>query len=203
MNLKHFDEQHLKLLRNACIWDLPQQMAYLDIPGDPIIAFPQYFLQVETGEIIRQIADLPNECAVLTRLQRVVREQLPLRDPEDRMEVAYDGICRVFTSHSVRQVAHWLCLPSYTGKYSEQVGNELTIRKEWHWPPDLDKLCAEILIYPAPCSFDTVTVQERWLDKRTLEIQIKVPHNDNYLVIFIVNDVLQNIAWLTLPCDEE
>ena len=198
-----FFHHQLRTLRDAAIWDLPQQMAVISRPDPEVIIFPHYFLLVEEGKIIRKIDELPHLEAVLGGLKEAVQKHLPLRDPEDRMEVAYDGVCRVFTSNSARQVAHWLCLPSYTGKYSEQVGNELTIRKEWHWPPDLDKLCAEILIYPAPCSFDTVTVQERWLDKRTLEIQIKVPHNDNYLVIFIVNDVLQNIAWLTLPCDEE
>ena len=197
-----FDVHHLRTLRDAAIWDFPQQMAVISRPDPEVIIFPHYFLLVEEGKIIRKIDELPHLEAVLGGLKEAVQKHLPLRDPEDRMEVAYDGVCRVFTSHSVRQVAHWLCLPSYTGKYSEQVGNELTIRKEWHWPPDLDKLCAEILIYPAPCSFDTVTVQERWLDKRTLEIQIKVPHNDNYLVIFIVNDVLKNIAWLRLP-DED
>ena len=195
-----FDVHHLKTLRDAAIWDLPQQMAYLDIPGDPIIAFPQYFLQVKTGEIIRQIADLPNECAVLTRLQRVVREQLPLRDPEDRMEVMYDSkTTRVFSTHSVRQLAHWLCAKSYVGEYREIVGAETTIRKEWYWRPDPDKINFEILIYPSPCSFDTIDVEEHWVNPKTLDIKIRVPYNDNYLVVVLDNDVLENIVWLTLP----
>ena len=194
-----FDVHHLRTLRDATIWDLPQQMAYLDIPGDPIIAFPQYFLQVKTGEIIRQIADLPNECAVLTRLQRVVREQLPLRDPEDRMEVMYDGVCRVFTSNSPRQLAHWLCQPAYVGKYQELEQRQLAIRNEWYWRPDLDKIKIEVLVYPKPCSFESIDVEEHWVDPRTLDIKIRVPYNDNYIVVVLANDVLEHIAWLRLP----
>ena len=197
-----FDVHHLKTLRDAAIGDLPQQMAYLDIPGDPIIAFPQYFLQVKTGEIIRQIADLPNECAVLTRLQRVVREQLPLRDPEDRMEVMYDGVCRVFTSNSPRQLAHWLCQPAYVGKYQELEQRQLAIRNEWYWRPDLDKIKIEVLVYPKPCSFESIDVEEHWVDPRTLDIKIRVPYNDNYIVVVLTNDVLEHIAWLRLP-DED
>ena len=198
-----FDVHHLRTLRDAAIWNLPQQMAYLDIPGDPIIAFPQYFLQVKTGEIIRQIADLPNECAVLTRLQRVVREQLPLRDPEDRLEVAYDSSeTRVFVTHSTRQVAHALCDPCYVGHYHEVAGTgKITLREDWFYRPD--KVIAEILIYPRPYKIE---VRDQWIpDVRpyTLEWDIELQMDDNYLIIVNVNGQLRHIAWLTLPCDEE
>jgi hypothetical protein len=197
-----FAVQHLRVLRDACIWELPRQMAYLNIAGNPIVVFPQYFLRVKTGEVIRKIEDLPDKCAVLTALQQVVKEQLPVRDPDDRMEVVYDGVCRVFTSNSARQMAHWLCQPAYVGKYQELEQRQLTIRKEWYWRPDPDKIKIEVLVYPKPCSFDSIEVEEHWVNPRTLDIKIGVPYNDNYLIIGLCNDVLEHIAWLTLPNED-
>ena len=203
MNLKHFDEQHLKLLRNACIWDLPRQMAYLDIAGDPIITFPEYFLQVKTGKVIRGIADLPNECAVKTALQRIVQEQLPIRDIEDQLELIYQSPeTLAFVTNSSRQVAHALCAPCYVGHYHEVRGNgwlskgQITLRKEWFYRPD--RVDAFLLVYPKP---HEIEVWDRWVpDVRpyTMEWDIRIELDDDYLVLLIVNGQLRHIAWLML-----
>jgi hypothetical protein len=197
-----FDVHHLRTLRDACIWDLPQQMAYLAIPGDPIITFPQYFLRVETGEVIRKIEDLPNECAVLTRLQRVVQEQLPLRDPEDHLELVYTSReTDAFITNSPRQVAHALCAPCYVGHYHEIAGTgRITLQKDWFFRPDQVK--AFVLVYPQPYQIE---VRARWVpDVRpyTLEWDIELQLDDNYLIVVVVNGELMHIAWLTLPHDE-
>ena len=203
MNLKHFDEQHLKLLRNACIWDLPRQMAYLDIAGDPIITFPEYFLQVKTGKVIRGIADLPNECAVKTALQRIVQEQLPIRDIEDQLELIYQSPeTLAFVTNSSRQVAHALCAPCYVGHYHEVGGNgwlskgQITLREDWFYRPD--RVDAFLLVYPKP---HEIEVWDRWVpDVRpyTMEWDIRIELDDDYLVLLIVNGQLRHIAWLML-----
>ena len=208
MNLKRFDEQHLKLLREASIWDLPRQMAYLNITGDPIIVFPRYFLRVKSGEVIRKIEDLPNECAVLSELKRVVREQLPLRDPEDNLELVYTSReTNAFITNSSRQVAHALCTPCYVGHYHEVIGKgwlskeQITLREDWFYRPD--RVDAFLLVYPKP---HKIEVRNQWVpDVRpyTLEWDIQIELDNNYLVILVVNNQLRHIAWLTLPCDEE
>ncbi len=197
-----FDVHHLRTLRDASIWELPQQMALLDIPGDPIIVFPEYFLRVETGEVIRKIEDLPNDRAVLTSLQRVVREQLPLRDPKDRWELVYTSRnTDAFVTNSPRQVAHALCLPAYVGHYQEVSGTgRITLREDWFFRPD--RVDAIVLVYPKPYAIE---VQDRWVpDARfpTLEWNIELQLDDNYLIIVTVNGQLRHIAWLTLPSDD-
>jgi len=201
--MNKFDEQHLRLLRDAAIWDMPKQMAYLEIPGDPILVFPEYFLQVETGKVIREIEHLPNQCAVLLELQRVVREQLPIRDPEDHLELVYTSReTNAFITNSPRQVAHALCAPCYVGHYQEVAGTgSITLREDWFFRPD--KVVAEIIIYPKPYHIE---VWDRWVPDAsfpTLEWDIKVLLDDNYLIIINVNGQLRHIAWLTLPDQDD
>jgi len=202
MSLKKFDMHHLKLLRDACIWDLPRQMAYLDIAGDPIIAFPNYFLRVKKGEVIRKIEDLPNECAVLSGLQRVVQEQLPIRTPEDDLELVYTSReTDAFITNSPRQVAHALCAPCYVGHYHEVSGTgKITLQEDWFYRPD--QVNAFVLVYPKPYQIE---VRSRWVPNvrpYTLEWDIQVELDDNYLVVVVVNGQLRHIAWLTLPDQE-
>ena len=182
-------------------------MAYLDIPGDPIVVFPNYFLQVETGRVIREIPNLPNECAVLTMLQRVVREQLPLRD-EDHLELVYTSReTNAFITNSPRQVAHALCYPCYVGHYHEIIGKgwlsmeHITLQEDWFFRPD--RVDAFLLVYPKP---HKIEVRGQWVPNvrpYTLEWDIQIELDDNYLVILVVNNQLRHIAWLTLPDSDD
>ena len=102
----NFLKHQLRILRDAAIWEMPGHMAVINRPDPDTIIFPRYFLLIDEAKIIRDIDELPHLEAVLGGLRQIVKQQLPLRDLEDRMEVAYDGVCRVFTSNSARQVAH-------------------------------------------------------------------------------------------------
>jgi len=180
-----FHVDHLRLLREAAILDL----GYVVIgrPNPKVIIFPDYFLLVDEGKIVRNIEELPQEF-VLQGLKNAVRDHLP---GPDRVEVVYESQgTRVYTTEDTRGIAHALCAPSYRwSTYTETSSSDVKIWHHYYWPPI--KWEAEIWVYPKP---KAIEVQTNWEPEWTYICDLQIKAATTVTVVAVLNGVLHEIV---------
>jgi len=182
-----FHVNHLRLLREAAILDL----GYVVIgrPNPKVIIFPDYFLLVDEGKIVRNIEELPQEF-VLQGLKNAVRDHLP---GPDRVVVYESQGTRVYTTEDIRGIAHALCAPSIRwSTYTETSSSDVKIWHHYYWPPI--KWEAEIWVYPRP---QRVEVKTRWEPEWTFIADLKLESSTVTTVVAVLNGVLHEIIRVT------